>query len=154
MHTVIVLIDNADHAVQLLATTLLEQQQPTRWVLVGCSPRVTRHLSRFVTHSARSAWRNSWGDKVFAQVIAKLRSHNRPLDVVLTQIAPAKQAIGELAIALTSQYSAHQVLDARRPKLEQDLSPITQTPKPDAKVLTRYVAAFTGASLLAGFEWA
>ncbi|NQW94312.1 MAG: hypothetical protein HQ446_09830 [Polaromonas sp.] len=28
------------------------------------------------------------------------------------------------------------------------------TPKPDAKVLTRYVVAFSGASLLAGFEWA
>lgn len=153
METIIVYIDDADYAIKLLEPMLPQQSSnPTRWVLVGCAPRVTRHISRFVTQSARAGWRGSWADKVFARVMPQLQNHARPLDTVITQIAPPRQSLCDLTVELTRQYSARHVLDARRPKLGHDLAPITPTQKQESNRATGYAAAFAGAGLLVGFD--
>jgi hypothetical protein len=153
METIIVFIDNADYAVKLLEPMLTESAQtPTRWVLVGCTPRITRHVSKFVTQSARAGWCGSWADKVFSQVIPHLQNPARPLDTVITQIAPPRQALCELTKTLTRQYSARHVLDARRPKLGQDLQPITASQVQEDNRMTSYAAALAGAGLLVGFD--
>ena len=42
METIIVYIDDADYAIKLLEPMLPQQSSnPTRWVLVGCAPRIT-----------------------------------------------------------------------------------------------------------------
>lgn len=153
METIIVFIDDADHAIKLLQPMLPPQaHSPTRWVLIGCAPRVTRHISRFVTQSARAGWRESWGDKVFARVMPLLQNQSQPLNIVITQVAPPRQSLCDLTTALTHQYSARHVLDARRPKLGQDLQPVTLDQKQESNRVTGYAAAFAGAGLLVGFD--
>jgi hypothetical protein len=153
METIIVFIDDADYAIKLLEPMLPQQPDtPTRWVLVGCAPRVTRHISKFVTQSARAGWRGTWADKVFAQVTPQLQNQTRPHDSVITQVAPPRQSLCDLTSELTRQYNARHVLDARRPKLGQDLAPITPTQKQESNRATGYAAAFAGAGLLVGFD--
>ena len=153
METILVFIDDAEYAIKLLQPMLPQQTYgPTRWVLVGCAPRVTRHISRFVTQSARASWRESWGDKVFARVMPHLQNPARPLDTVIMQVAPPRQNLCDLTSALTRQYSARHVLDARRPKLGQDLQPVTPTQKQESNRATGYAAAIAGAGLLVGFD--
>lgn len=153
METVIVFIDDADYAIKLLEPMLPQQtHSPTRWVLVGCAPRVTRHISKFVTQSARAGWRGSWADKVFAQVAPQLHNQARLQDCVVTQVAQPRQSLCDLTSALTRQYSARHVLDARRPKMGQDLAPVTPSQKQENNRATGYAAAFAGAGLLAGFD--
>ena len=56
METIIVFIDDADYAVQMLQPMLpATNHTPTRWVLVGCAPRITRRISKWVTKGARPA---------------------------------------------------------------------------------------------------
>ncbi len=153
METIIVYIDDADYAMQLLEPMLPgSAQTPTRWVLVGCAPRITRHISKFVTHSARAGWRGSWADKVFGQVIPHLQNQTRPNDMVITQVAPARQALCDLTDTLTRQYAARHVLDARRPKMGHDLPPVTRSQKQESNKVTGYAAALAGAGLLVGFD--
>lgn len=153
MENIIVFIDDADYAIKLLEPMLPQQiHSPTRWVLVGCAPRVTRHISKFVTQSARAGWRGSWADKVFAQVAPQLQNQARPQDSVITQVAPPRQSLCVLTSELTRQYSARHVLDARRPKMGQDLAPITPMQKQESNRATGYAAAFAGAGLLVGFD--
>ena len=153
METIIVYIDDADYAIQLLAPMLPESAEtPTRWVLVGCAPRITRHISKFVTQSARAGWRGSWADKVFSRVIPHLQNTDKPLDTVITQLAPSRQDLCELTKALTRQYSARHVLDARRPKLGHDLHPVTVSQVQEKNRMTGYAAALAGAGLLVGFD--
>ena len=118
---------------------------------MGCAPGVTRHISRFTTRKARAVWRDSWGDKVVAWVAPQLQNQARPLDSVITQVAPPRQSLCDLTNALTQQYSARRVLDARRPKLEQDLQPVTLTQKQERNRVTGYAAAIVGGWLVGGF---
>ena len=153
METIIVFIDDADYAIQLLEPMLPHQAHgPPRWVLVGCAPRVTRHISRFVTQSACASWRESWGEKVFARVLPRLQNQARPLDTVITQIAPPRQNLCELTTALTREFSARHVLDARRPRLGQDLLPVTPAQKQESNRATGFAAAIAGAGLLVGLD--
>ena len=153
METIIVYIDDADYAIKLLEPMLPQQTtSPTRWVLVGCAPRVTRHVSRFVTQAARAGWRGSWGDQLFARITPQLQNQARPLDSVITQVAPPRQRLCDLTTELTRQYSARHVLDARRPRLGQDLAPVTLTQKQESNRATGYAAAFAGAGLLVGLD--
>jgi len=153
METIIVFIDDADCAIKQLLPVLAQQtHNPTRWVLVGCAPRVTRHISRFVTQSARAGWRDSWADKVFGRVAPQLQNQARPLDTVITQIAPARQSLCDLTSELTRQYSPRHVLDARRNRLGNDLQPAATAQKLEGNRSTGFAAAFAGTGLMLGFE--
>ena len=153
MKTIIVFIDDADHAIKQLQPMLPQQTHgATRWILVGCAPRVTRHISRFVTQSARAGWRDSWADKVFARVMPQLHNPARPQDIVITQIAPPRQSLGDLTNELTRQFNPRLVLDARRPKPGHDLPPAAPAPKRESSHAVGYAAAFGGSSLILGFE--
>ncbi len=153
METIIVFIDDADYAAKLLQPMLPQPTQPpTRWVLVACAPHLTRHVSKWTTRSARADWQGSWADKVFAQVTPQLQNTDRPLDTVITQVASARQVMCELTNSLTRQYNVRHVLDARRPKLGQDLEPVTTGQKQEHNRITGYAAALAGAGLLVGLD--
>ena len=123
MDNTIVYIDDAAHALTMLAPMLppSETRSPTRWIVVGCAPRVTHHVSKWVTNSARQSWRGKWSEKVFGQVVPLLQA---PGDAVITQVASGP--LCDLTEALIVQYGAARVLDARRPKVGQDLQPVTR----------------------------
>ncbi|MBU4424487.1 MAG: hypothetical protein KKG12_12135 [Gammaproteobacteria bacterium] len=115
MDKVIVYVDDAAHAQQILAPLLAgEAAAGTHWVLVACAPRMTHRVSKWVSHRARENWRDKWADKLFAQLLPWLRSgsHGNVTTVL------AKGPLPELATQLQAELGAARVVDARRRKLD------------------------------------
>lgn len=111
MQTLIVYVDDAQHALLQLPLARGEEAGARRWVLVGCPPRVTHHVSRWVTRSARESWRSKWAHKLFSQLVPAL---GRPGDEVITCLGDNNlQAQSE---ALLRQHQQARIVDARRPR--------------------------------------
>ena len=165
MDTIIVYIDDAAYALHLLQPLLpaanpehaaalpAQTSQPratatgTHWILVGCAPRVTRRVSKWVTHSARDSWRRKWADKVFSTIVPALQWRD---GTVTTMLADAN--LSEQTESLVRHHRGATVLDARRPKLGQDLQPVTATQVPERQGAIGFAAAMAGATLLAGID--
>jgi len=149
MDNIIVYVDDAHYALQLLQPMLPsgQPQGPTRWIVVGCAPRVTHHVSKFVTHSARDGWRRKWSEKVFGQVVPSL---HREGDEVVTLLAQTN--LCSQTEALIKTHGTARVLDARRPKFGQDLPPVTPAQAQESHGVARYAAALAGAGLLVGID--
>jgi hypothetical protein len=145
MDNIIVYVDDAAYAKQLLQPMLTagDTRSPTRWIVVGCAPRVTHHVSKWVTHSARQSWRGKWADKVFSQLTPLLQQDG---DSVLTQLAQSQ--LCDQTEALVKTYGVARVLDARRPRFGQDLQPVTATQAPQHHGVLGYAAALASAGLL------
>lgn len=124
MDNIIVYVDDASHAVQMLQPMVApgSASGPTRWILVGCAPRVTQQASRFVTHSARDGLRRKWADKVFGQVTPLLQKEGHAVVTLVAQGPLIAQTE-----ALLMEHGTARVLDARRPKLGQDLQPVLKS---------------------------
>ena len=124
MDKIIVYLDDAAYARQLLAPMTSRHVSATtpatHWVLVACAPRMTQRISKWVSHSARESWRARWAEKLFGQIVPHLKG---PGDSVTTLLA--KGALPELTKRLSAEHATSRVLDARRPKLGQDLQPVT-----------------------------
>ncbi len=123
MEKIIVYFDDAAYAQQQLApmrgNDVPDTAAPTHWVLVACAPRMTRHIGKFVSYSARENWRGKWAEKVFALLTPQLRGAGDSVTTVL-----AKGPLPELTRRLIAEHGAARVLDARRPKFGQDLAPV------------------------------
>lgn len=69
MDNIIAYVDDAEYALHQLAPMLNEAssagRQPAQWILVACPPRMSRHINKWVNHTARENWRNKWADKLF-----------------------------------------------------------------------------------------
>ena len=123
---VMVYVDDAAHAQQVLAPLLARGAAETRWVLVACAPRMTHRISKWVSHSARESWRAKWADKLFAQLLPWLESGNGQVSTVL-----AKTPLPELLEQLQQHYGAQTpLLDARRPKQESANTQQAYVPNP------------------------
>ncbi|MFC5519808.1 hypothetical protein [Polaromonas jejuensis] len=145
MDNIIVYVDDAAYALQMLQPMLPsgDTRSPTRWIVVGCAPRVTHRVSKWVTHSARESWRGKWAEKVFSQLLPLLQKEG---DTVLTQLA--QSTLCAQTESLIKTHGAARVLDARRPKFGQDLQPVTATQAQESHGLLGYAAALAGAGLL------
>jgi hypothetical protein len=129
MEKIIVYLDDPHYACHQLAPMEAagtgQPANPTHWVLVACAPRMTRRISKWVSHSARENWRAKWAEKVFEQVVPQLKAAG---DEVTTQLA--KGPLPELSRKLMAEHGACRVLDARRPKFGQELPPVTANQPP------------------------
>jgi hypothetical protein len=105
--TVIVYLDDADYARSRLAAGPAR----THWVLVACAPRLTRRISKWVSHSARENWRGKWADRLFEQLLPHLRGGGHEVTTVL-----ARTPLPELTRELQAQHAGARVLDLRRPR--------------------------------------
>lgn len=125
MQTMIVYLDDAAYALQQLApmkeTAPATAARATHWVLVGCAPRMTQRINKWISHSAREKWRGQWAAKLFAAIQPALTAGGA--DRVTTLLA--KAPLPELTRKLLAEYGDCRVLDVRRPKFGQDLAPIT-----------------------------
>jgi len=141
----IVYIDDAAYALTMLTPMLPvgQARSPIRWIVVGCAPRVTHHVSKWVTHSARQNWRSKWAEKIFSQVIPRLQG---PGDSVITQVASGP--LCDLTDALMAQYGTGRVLDARRPKVGNEHQPVTRQHTPQVRSLWSYGAMMASTSML------
>ena len=149
MENIIVYVDDAGYALQLLEPMRPADRsaQATRWIVVGCAPRVTHHVSKFVTYSARDSLRRKWCEKVFGQVVPALQ---REGDDVVTLLAQGN--LIAQTDALVKTHGVARVLDARRPKFGQDMQPVTATQAQETHGVARYAAALAGAGLLVGID--
>lgn len=123
MDKIIVYLDDAAFARHQLApmkNSASGSQQGTLWILVACPPRMTRHISKWVNHTARQNWRIKWADKLLAEIMPELQAQG---DTVATVLAHGP--LLELTQELLTQYGVARVLDARRPKFGQDMPPVT-----------------------------
>jgi hypothetical protein len=126
MDKIIVYLDDPAYALQQLAPMHAAQAangaapEPTHWVLVACAPRMTRRISKWVSHSARENWRMKWAEKVFTLVVPGLEARG---DKVTAQLA--RGPLPELTRKLIAEHGVSRVLDARRPKFGQELQPVT-----------------------------
>jgi hypothetical protein len=113
MSTTIVYIDEAGYALKLLAPLLQRDpaRGPAHWIVVGCAPRITQRVSKWVTHSARESWRGKWAEKAFAQIVPVLQASGAS---VITQVANG--SLDELTASLQARHAGAHVLDARRPR--------------------------------------
>ena len=145
MNNIIVYIDDAAYALQMLQPmrAVDSVDGPVRWIVVGCAPRVTHRVSKWVTHSARESWRGKWADKVFAQLMPLLQQGD---DAVVTLLA--ESALTVQTQTLCGHYGAARVLDARRPKFGHDMQPVSSSQVQESHKIIGYATALLGAGVL------
>ena len=149
MNNIIVYVDDAAYAMAILQPLQAtgSPHGPVRWIVVGCAPRVTHRVSKWVTHSARESWRGKWADKVFAQLTPLLRQGH---DTVVTLLADS--ALPLQTETLCAQYVGAQVLDARRPKSGQEVPSGGPLQAKDGKTVIGYVTTLLSAGVLAAAD--
>jgi hypothetical protein len=132
MDKIIVYLDDAAYAQHQLAPMQggdAGERTPraaTHWVLVACAPRMTQHISKWVSHSARENWRAKWAESLFAGIVPHLRAAGDEVTTVT-----AKGPLPELTRKLCARHHGARVLDARRPKFVQPLQPVTASQPTD-----------------------
>jgi len=155
MEKIIVYLDDAEFAQRQLAPMRAieappaARHAPTHWVLVACAPRMSQHISKWVSHSAREQWRAKWAAKLFAQLVPSLQVSGDTVTQVL-----AKGRLLDLTAKLVAEHGAARVLDARRPRFGQELQPVTadQPPGRDARWEVPGAVAGMGALLVLAAE--
>lgn len=124
MDNIIAYVDDAEYALHQLAPMLSEAsgagRQPAQWILVACPPRMSRHINKWVNHTARENWRNKWADKLFKLITPRFETRGDKVTTLLSN-----GPLLEMTKKLQVKYGAARVLDARRPKFGQDLPPVT-----------------------------
>jgi hypothetical protein len=133
MDTIIAYVDDADYALQQLAPMLDEasgaNRRAAQWILVACPPRMSRHINKWVNHTARENWRNKWSDKLFKLITPRLQACGGKV-VTLLSTGPLMEMTQELQM----KYGTARVLDARRPKFGPDVQSATgPSPGSDAR---------------------
>lgn len=120
MENIAVFVNDVAHARHILQP-MLSGAGPTRWILVACPPTLTRHIGRWVSHSARRQWRERWAAELLAGIEPVLRA--RAGSEVQTSVA------SKPLVALSARLSAHwpqlRLLDARRPRVGATEEPIS-----------------------------
>jgi hypothetical protein len=114
MDRLIVFLDDAPHAWGVIEPVLRNGagSAQRQWILVACAPRVTHHVSKWVTHRARESWRGKWSDKIFAQIVPRLQAAGQQV-----QVCTGKSNMDGQADVLLREYGPARLIDARRPKL-------------------------------------
>ena len=145
MNNIIVYVDDPAYALQMLQPMLLVDSVngPVRWIVVGCAPRVTHRVSKWVTRSARESWRGKWAEKVFSRLQPLLQQGG---DTAVTLLA--QSTLPTQTEALIGQYGCARVLDARRPKFGQDMQPVTMSQIQENHTVLGYATALLGAGVL------
>ena len=124
---------------------MLESDAPTHWVLVACPPTLTRHIGRWVSHSAREQWRERWAAELFSALETELRA--RSGSAVETLIA--KRPLAEVSARLLARMPHLRMLDARQPRVGRIDEPISaQQPAQAANGWAAPAAATAGLSLM------
>ncbi len=121
METIILYVDDPAFAREHLARRPPEAAPGAarHWLLVGCAPRMTRRISKWVSRSAREQWRDRWLDRVRGELAPLLCRPGDRLTVV-----PARSPLVEMTRQLRLEHGAAVVIDARRPRLGVELAPV------------------------------
>lgn len=124
---------------------MLANAGPTHWVLVACPPTLTRHIGRWVTHSARRQWRERWAAELLDALQPELKA--RRGDTVETLVANGP--LVDASARLLARMPHLRLLDARQARVGRADEPISATqPALAAKPWAAPVVATAGLSLM------
>ena len=145
MDTLIVYVNDSEYARNQLAT-MINARQPTKCVLVGCPPKLNRHISRWISGGARKKWQTQWSETACAEISQAFVSEGHQF-VNRVAFGPLINVTKQLQ----GEFLGARVLDARRPKLAQTPEPIVegQQAQPDLVSTAMGVAATTAILALA-----
>ena len=144
MEKIAVFVNDAAHARHLLQP-MLKGADPVHWIIVACPPTLTRHIGRWVSHSAREQWRERWASELFEALEPGLRAS--AASKVERQLA--KRPLIDVSRRLEARLGMVRLLDARRPRLGKPDEPISATqPATDVGRWAVPVAATTGLTVL------
>lgn len=140
MEKIAVFVNDAEYARHLLQP-MLQGAGPTHWVLIGCPPTLSRHIGRWVPHSAHQHWREHWAAEVFSALEPALTQRvGSKLEKLL-----ATRPLVDVSVRLQSCLHSVRLLDARRPRLGKVDEPIcVEQPSAGGSRWAGPVAAATG----------
>lgn len=147
MEQIAVFVDDAEHARRILAPMLAEAAGPTRWVIVGCAPKLTHRIGKWVSHRSRENWREQWA--------RTLRQRLEPAFAAVPgerEWMVACAPLPEVSERLRRRLGADlRLLDARRPKLGATMAPVSadQPPAEDTRWSAGIAVATGMATVLA-----
>jgi hypothetical protein len=125
MEKIAVFINDAAHAQHILQP-MLQDDRPTHWVLVATPPKLTRHIGRWVSATARQAWVERWSTELFAELEPVLRQcAGSRVEKVL-----AKRPLVDVSKRLQDRLAPVRLLDARRPRVGKPDEPLTADQPP------------------------
>lgn len=114
MTAIAVFVDDAGYAIEQLSPLLPGRAAPARWVIVGCAPKLTHRIGKWVSHRNREHWREHWA--------RTLRERLEPLFSTLPgerEWLLAREPLPELAERLRRRLGADlRLVDLRRPRLD------------------------------------
>lgn len=147
MERVVVFVNDAEHALQRLQPLLDDGGGPRHWIVVAAVPRLTRHIGRWVSHSARQQQLERWSTDLFAAIELVLRrqagSHVQTLLV--------KRPLVEVSEQLKQRHGNVRWLDARKPHPGRADEPITaEPPRADRESWMGTIAATAGLGAMLG----
>ncbi|HZT55898.1 MAG TPA: hypothetical protein VFA35_06710 [Burkholderiaceae bacterium] len=144
MENIAVFVNDVAAARHLLQP-MLNGAGPTRWVLVACPPTLTRHIGRWVSHSARRQWRERWAAELFDALQPELKAHSGSEVETLV----AKRPLVDVSARLLARMPQLRLLDARQSRVGRvdELISATQ-PAAAASGWVAPAAATAGLSLM------
>ena len=145
METLIVYINDSEYARNQLAT-MIDSRQPTKCVLVGCPPKLNRHISRWISGGARKKWQTQWSENTCTEISKAFTPEGHHF-VHRVAFGPLINVTKQLQ----GEFLGARVLDARRPKLAHTPEPLVegQQAQPDLATRAMGVAATTAILALA-----
>ncbi len=127
MEKIIVYVNDTAHALQALApmcqtsAASANASVQTQWIVVACPPRLTRHISKWLTYSARLQWREKWSANVFTDLRPLLCGRGGQMKTLT-----AEGSLVEMTDRLLKTHGVARVLDARLALVGQDMLPVTR----------------------------
>ncbi len=120
METIAVFVNDAEHALHILQP-MLKGAPRTHWIIVAAPPTLTRHIGRWVSHSARKQWLERWSVDLFATLEPALRE----VPGSKVERMMVKRPLAEVSERLRTRHGQVRFLDARRPKVGKADEPIS-----------------------------
>ena len=142
METIAVFVNDAAHARHVLEP-LLEGGRPTRWIVVACAPKLTRHIGRWVSNAARTQWRERWASELYAELEPGLAADGNRVEKML-----ARRPLVEVSARLQSREAGVRLLDARAPRWGHPDEPITVAQPAEQSRWVAPLAVTTGLSAM------
>ena len=144
MTPTVVFVNDAEHA-QSMLRPVMAQAPERRWVVVVCTPRLTRRIGKFSSQQSRAQWRAQWAQRLLADLGPTFATPSQALAETLVAEAPLPQVVEKLR----SRFGPGlQMFDARKPRLGAALeSPEAQAPTQSSRWVAP-IAVSSGMSLV------
>ena len=85
MDRIAVFVDVAPHAKRVIEPMLGRHLPVTEWTVVGCPPRLSRHVGKWVSQASRTQWHRRWLQSLRTELEPLFAAHGVVVDWQLAQ---------------------------------------------------------------------